>query len=205
MPLGLAVPEGVVAVRDVGVARAEERVRDAAQEVVAHGAQGREVGAATALDAARALDEVRAVHERGHEQADLLGALRAVGVERDDDVARRGLDAALDRLALAAALLRDDAGVGTAGAYGLDGAIGRTAVDEHDLVLTRDPREHERDVRGLVECRDHDAHARRERKVLDVRLGPPGRGAADRRLFHGVIRPPKLMVLPPWRHLMSLL
>src|SRR5689334_15464762 len=63
-------PEGVVAGAQVGVARAEQRVREEVEPRVARVAQRRDVVAAAALGEPAALGEVRARDQRRHERRD---------------------------------------------------------------------------------------------------------------------------------------
>ena len=88
-------PERVVAVAEVGVARAEEQVDERRQAARCRAPDERDVGAAAALPEAGALREVRAGHERLDEARDLGRIGRAVGVEHHDDVAGRSAEPGL--------------------------------------------------------------------------------------------------------------
>jgi len=154
-------PERVVAVAQVGVPGAEERVGEQVQREVAGPAHRRDVGAAAPGDEARALGEVRAVEQHVHERGDLARIGRAVGVEHHDDVAAAGGEPAGERVALALAGLAHHVHVGAKPAGHLHGAVDGVAVDQDDLVdVARQAREHVRQVAGLVQGRNDHAHPR---------------------------------------------
>ena len=154
-------PERVVAVAEVGIARAEEHVDQQVQRVIARTPQRRDVAAAPAEREARTLGEVVSLEQRGDEQRDLRRIGRAVGIEHHDDVAGGRREAAGERVALAARVLKNHADVRADRARHGDRVVDRMPVDDHDLVdERRQAAQHVRQVRGLVERRNDDADRR---------------------------------------------
>jgi hypothetical protein len=93
------------------------------------------------------------------ESGDVGWLVRAVGVDEDDDLGGGGGDRDSKRVALAAAVVLDDAGAMLDG--DLARAVARVAVDHENLVGVGPARVHDRaDDAFLVLCRDHDGGAR---------------------------------------------
>ncbi len=170
-------PERVVAVTEVAVAGPEKQVHGRAQQAVPGAAQPRQVGAAAALDVARALRIVGAAEQSSHERGDLLGKCRAVGVERHHDVAGRRLPSRDQRVALALPRLLHDPCIRAQGERRLDGAVARVTVDDQKLVFGIEPRQDVRQVLRLVESGNHDT---------DPRLAPHAAHPAPRQHLRDV-------------------
>jgi hypothetical protein len=167
-----ARPERVVAVAEVGVARPVQRVHQEVEPAIAEPTGEGDVRAVAALGEARALHEVGAVDERGHEARDLRRVGRAIGVQHHDDLARGGLEARPERIPLATARLFDDDHVRSQRAGDIDGAVRRVPVDDDDLVeVIGQLREDVREVLRLVEGRDDRADGRRLTGDADGRGG----------------------------------
>ncbi len=182
-------PEGVVAVAEVGVPRAELAVDHGAQHPVAEFADEGHVVGAAAVGEAGPFGEVRAGDQRGDVADDLVAVRRAVRVDHHDDVAGAGLEAGAQRVALALAALPDDLHAGPQSAGHLDGVVGGVAVDQDHFVDPVGKRlEDVRQVLRLVHGRDHHAHRRRDGQVRgDGPVLPGGRRilVRGRRLQYG--------------------
>jgi len=100
------------------------------------------------------------VNERAHKHGDGTGVQHVVGIEHDDDIAVRGLDAAIDRSRLAQAG-RDDQVGATRGREPLRRIGGSTVDDDmfdRAIVLRADTLECLRKVRCRVQRRRDDAY-----------------------------------------------
>ena len=170
-------PESVVAVAEVGVVRAEQQVDERGKRPVSEPAHARDVGAAPVTQEARPLREIGAAGECFEEARDLLDACRAVGVEHDDDLRADRGETGDQSVPLPSSRLADQARRRPQGGGDLRGPVDRLAVNDHDLVLGRDLRQHVRQVRRLVERRDDDAYRRRPALV---QCAPCSRGRGCR-------------------------
>ena len=113
--------------------------------------------------------EVHSRHQCFDEGRDLSWVSRPVRVKHDEDIAGRGLEAAAQRISLAAALLQDDLGGWPQKTRHIEGVIGREAIDDdHLMQTTRQLRQDVRQVLRLVEGGDDHAHVR----PLRYEVGP---------------------------------
>ena len=136
--------------------------------------------AAAAVGEPGALGEVGPGHQGVDEPGDLGGIGRPVGVQHDQDVTRRGGEAARHRVPLALAGLVDHPDVGQAGTRDRNGVVHRRAVDEDHLVQVggqrgQDVRQVPRLVPGGNDHRDSGPGA-----------GEPHRSRHVHRLLHSV-------------------
>lgn len=165
-------PESVVAIAEVGIPSPEQQVDEGGERAVPEPAQPRDVGAAAVTDEARALREIGPGEERFEEAGNLLDARRAVGVQHDDDLRADCGKAGDESVPFPSPGLADHPCRWAQPGRDLRGPVDRVAVDDDDLVLRTDPRQHVRQVRGFVESRDDHAHRRR---TTFVRRTPPMR------------------------------
>ena len=105
-------PERVVAIAQVRVPRAGPYVGEPDEPAVSKAPKAGDVFTAATRKEPRPLGEVGSLQERVDVPRDLRGIGRTVGIEHNDDVATRLQKAALERIALAAPCLLDDADFG---------------------------------------------------------------------------------------------
>ena len=164
-------PKSVVAIREIGVARAVDHVGRDPESPRTRRSEPREVRAAATLHQARALCEVRASHENLDEPRELVNAVRPVCVEGNHNVSLRSCEAAEKGIPFATSWLAEDSGIRPLRPGYVHGAISGAAINDDHLVVSGDQGQELRKAIDLIERGDDDG----DRWMVD-RLRPHGGG-----------------------------
>ena len=154
-------PERHVTVAKIAEPAAVQQSHRSRQSPVAEHAEQRKVGAPASLDEAGSLRQVGARKQGADEEDHFIRVHRPVGIDHDDDVARRACEAGAQRCPFAAPAFEDNTHIRSEAARDLHGVVDRSPVHEDELVNpSRDTGHHVREIGRLVKGRHDDADAR---------------------------------------------